>query len=572
MKIKTTILILTAITIFACNHEKKIAIEDAEFDKYFFEEKNIPVVKGKVLNLKIDELESTKLEYTFYPPFDQNQSQITKNGYLNSDGTFELEIDYAFPYQLIWLKVGTFFSETIYANSDLSIEIDAEKLRKQKGYLNLAGIKFQGTDGDVNTFLINHSEYKSNEREDLLRAVQPLLFDGRLKYETFLTKYDSLYLLRHKIDDEFIEKNPSPYSWIIKNETLSEYYGYICFKASMCKMHISEDLFNDIKKHKPYLVSDNSFEYYKCLFYYLGYQAMEHDEFILDKFIDYSKLSKSEKEKVAEYENIQTQRGEGVPIDTIKAIELMNYIKPLIRDTIRSYETLKTINYIDSLFTDSKADLLKLKFSSSDLKTKKLLNETIRNTINTKWCKEVLISNYEKNSKKYDSIEKHLKEGDSTISSKNIGELIAEMPFGAKLYKVDSINTNEFLSNIKTVFKDKALILDFWYTSCAPCLEEMPYSKKLHDELSDEPLEFVYLCSSSGSSIEKWKSKIAELEIGGTHLYVESSIASELMSLFSFTSFPSYAFIDKAGNYKAGAIARMSFLEKEDIKKLIGKE
>ncbi len=570
MKIKTTILILTAITIFACNHEKKIAIEDAKFDKYFFLQKTIPVVKGKVLNLKNDELESTKLEYTFYPPFDQNQSRITKFGYLNSNGAFELEIDYAFPYQQIWLKVGTFFSETIYANSDSFIEIDVDKLRnvRTKG----AGVKYLGTDGDVNAILINHSEYKTEERTDLLKAVQPILFDGHLKYETFLTKYDSLYLLLHKIDDEFIEKNPSPYSWLIKNERLSEYYSYICFKASMCKMQISDNLFNDIKRHTPYLVSEKGFEYYKSLFYYLGEQAMQHDEISINRFIDYSKLPDYEKKKALELSYIETQIQNGVPFDTIRVVELLEYFGPLVNDTILSYKTLKKINYIDSLFTDSKADLLKLKFSSRDLKTKKLLNETITNTINTKWCKEVLISNYEKNSKKYDSIGKHLKEGNSTISSKNIGELIAEMPFGAKLYKVDSINTNEFLSNIKTVFKDKALILDFWYTSCAPCLEEMPYSKKLRDELSDEPLEFVYLCSSSGSSVEKWKSKIAELEIGGTHLYVESSIASELMSLFSFTSFPSYAFIDKAGNYKAGAIARMSLLNKDDLKKLIGKE
>lgn len=568
---KITILFLIAITIIACNSEKKIAIEDAEFDEYFFEEKNIPVVKGKVLYLKNDELENTKIVYRISTPFDQNQSRITKNGYLNSDGTFELEIDYAFPYQQIWLKVGTFYSANIYANSDLSIELDAQKLRKKLVYMNGAGIKYRGTDGEVNTFLNNHREFKRKEWIDLLRAVPEILFDGDLEYETFLTKYDSLYMLLHKIDDEFIEKNPSPYSWLIKNERLSEYYGYICFKSSSNKSaQMNEILFNDIKKHKPALVSEKGSEFYKCLFYYLEGQAMKHDKTSFDSYIDYSKLSDYEKEKAIEYSLIETQIRKGVPFDTIKAMELSNYIYPLISDTLKSYKTLKTINYIDSLFNDSKADLLKLKFSSRD--SKKVIFETTKNSINTKWCKEVLISNYEKSLNKFDSIEKILNEGNSTISSTNIGELIVEMPYGAKLYKVDGIKADEFLSNIKTIFRDKALILDFWNTSCAPCLGDMPYSKKLHDELKNEPLEFVYLCSSSGSSIEKWKSIISELEIGGTHLFVESSIASELMNLFSFNSFPSYAFIDRTGNYKAGAIARMSFLEKEDLKKLIGEE
>ena len=573
MKTKTTILILTAIFMIACNSDKKIAIEDAKFDKYFFKEKNIPVVKGKVLNLTDEEIENTKLEYSLVTPFAQNQFQIKKSGNLNSDGTFELEIENAFPYQQIWLHVGKLFYAGIYANSDLYIELNADSLRKKRAYMNGTGVKYQGTDGEVNTLLNNHILYTKEKLPNIGKTISTVKRDRGLDYETFLSKYDSLYMILHKIDDEFIEKNPSPYSWLIKNERLSDYYGDICVKHWRSQTpKMSEDLFESIKNHKPYVVSNNGSGFYNYFFTYLEKRAGKNDRISIDSFIGYSKLSVLEKEKMVEYSKIKAQVDKGIPYDTIRLRELSKNLYPLLKDTIVAYKTLKTINYIDSLFSNSKADLLKLKASSKDPKEKKIILETALNTMNTGWCKEILESDYEESIKKIASIERILKEEKSFTSKKKIGKPIAELPFGAKLYKVDNLKAEEVLSNIKTAFNGKALILNFWATWCAPCLGDMPYSKKLHDEFKSEPIEFVYLCTSSGSDIEKWKAKIIELEMGGTHLFVESSIESELMNLFSFSGFPSYAFIDKSGNYKAGAIKRMSYLKKEELKKLIREE
>ncbi|SHJ27246.1 Thiol-disulfide isomerase or thioredoxin [Tangfeifania diversioriginum] len=570
MKTKTTILFLIAIFMIACNAEHKISIEDKKFDKYFFNEKNIPVVEGKVLNLTDEEIENTKLEYSIVTPFDQDQFQVKKYGILNADGTFELEIDYAFPYQQIWLHIGESFYAGIYANSDLYIELDADSLREKRVYMNGAGVKYLGTDGELNTFLNNHILYKREEQLSIAEKLSTLSRDKNLDYESFLSKYDSLYILLHNIDDEFIEKNPSPYSWILKNERLSEYYGDLCVRHwSPTGPKMSENLFNDIINHKPYLVSNNGSSFYNYLFTYLGRRAGKYEPIIVDDFLGYTKLSDAEKVKVNEYSNIKAQSERGNPFDTIRFRELSESIYPLLNDTITAFQTSKTLKYIDSLFTDSKADFLKLKLTSKDPKEKKVIIETALNTINTEWCKEILESGYKESIEKMASIERILKGEKSFTSTKNIGEPIAEMPFGAKLYKVDKLKAEELLSNIKTAFNNKALILDFWATWCGPCLDEMPFSKKLREEFKSQPIEFVYLCTSSGSDIESWKAKIIELEVGGTHLFVESSIESELMKLFSFGGFPSYAFIDKSGNYKAGAISRMSYLEKEELKKLL---
>ena len=69
---------ILAILMIGCNIEEKVSIEDAEFDNYFYESKNIPVVKGQILNLSRDEISSTQVQYTMVTPFEADRFHITK--------------------------------------------------------------------------------------------------------------------------------------------------------------------------------------------------------------------------------------------------------------------------------------------------------------------------------------------------------------------------------------------------------------------------------------------------------------------------------------------------------------
>ena len=124
--------------------------------------------------------------------------------------------------------------------------------------------------------------------------------------------------------------------------------------------------------------------------------------------------------------------------------------------------------------------------------------------------------------------------------------------------------------NTATINNDgKPFIIDFWATWCIPCISQFPHSKKLSDESKDLPIEFIYLCTSESSDTDKWKTKIAEYKLSGTHIFVEKSIESSLMNIFSASGYPTYIFINRDGEYQPGVLKRPSELNKKELAELL---
>jgi thiol-disulfide isomerase/thioredoxin len=252
-----------------------------------------------------------------------------------------------------------------------------------------------------------------------------------------------------------------------------------------------------MNKHKPYLVSHNSINFYKYLFSYIT---------ILSKV-----------------ENRNTQ----------------------LVDMIR---------LIDTSFNQGKADFLKTKFTNNDVEQRDLMNEIVMPTIKTKWCKSVIQSEIEKRNFNVQCINHILKALKNDSAYNYIGKPYSEIKPGAKLYILDSLSASDLLINLRMKFKGKALFIDFWATWCSGCIQDMPYSKKLHEEIQDLPIEFIYLCTSERTSLDKWISIVSKYGLSGTHIYLNDKIEEELMDKFFLNAFPAYAFIDKDGFYKQGVI------------------
>jgi thiol-disulfide isomerase/thioredoxin len=497
MKIKSLTFLFSVFSILVSGQIPKnaLTVEDKEFNNYFFNGVNIPVVKGKVLNLSKEEIKQMKIEYSIVTPFADLQRK--KNCELNADGTFDIILDYPFPYQQIWIIVGDLFFTGLYANRELYVELDAQILKSEKSpAFNAPGVQYLGKDGALNTYMNNHILHRREKRLEIDQAIQ-----GLTDKSVHIKKYDSLYSVLTELDNEYIKQNPSDFSWLLINERQSQYYGNLCVDNWGKKM--PTELFEKVRRHKAYLTSNEGMLFYQYLFLYL-------------------------------------QIGNSV-------VEAANLIKTM-----------------DSLFTQSKSDFLKIKFSDTDPNQQKLILETVLPTVKTDWCKLVIQNENNNTINKLESINKTLGESKAIVSGNQLGQPISELSFSAKLYKVDTLNAKTLLINLKDSFQNKALFIDFWATWCGPCIQEFPKSKKLHENTKDLPIEFVYLCTSEGSDAEKWKTKIAEFELSGTHIYVDKKIMTEFMEMFSWSGFPSYVLINTKGEYKPG-IGRPSNLDKDKL-------
>jgi thiol-disulfide isomerase/thioredoxin len=93
-------------------------------------------------------------------------------------------------------------------------------------------------------------------------------------------------------------------------------------------------------------------------------------------------------------------------------------------------------------------------------------------------------------------------------------------------------------------FKGKLVYLDFWATSCRPCIEEMPAFNKLQKDFEKEDIAFISIgITSTRQGLERI---IKRNDFMGIHLY-DPAVEKELETKYAVTGIPRYVLIDKEG-------------------------
>ncbi len=488
----------------------EIAAEDAAFNNTYAG-RSIPTVTGKLLNLSADELKNLIITYTLVTPFGQFQNQ--KTVIAGADGSFTLKLDYAFPYQQIWFAVGDFFYAGLYANTDLYVELDMQKIKAVKDGVsfNGDGVRYLGTDGPLTLYMNNYVLFRRPEQLQFEQQLNGLIMSRAT--DSVVQAYGVINESLRKIAAAYIATNPSPYAWILENELESDYYGRICTRYWGKTM--PDNLWQKVSHHKSYILSNTGALYY-------NYMATYVDN-----------------------------------------------MPPVIKPTLHLE---RTIHRVDSLFPPAKADYMKLRLNTStDVSEQKAALEQVLGSMQTGWCKTVEKQEWERTSARLDEINQTLARSTAGKALNSFGKPMIETEFGASLYKPESMKALDFLAKLKQSYPGKAIVIDRWATWCAPCLGEMPHSKELQQASKDLPVVFVYLCTLNNSSESKWESKVIELKQPGVHMLIDAAMDAELSGYFAFNGYPGYALIDKSGQYKPGAIQWMSQIQNKDaLAALIG--
>ena len=130
-----------------------------------------------------------------------------------------------------------------------------------------------------------------------------------------------------------------------------------------------------------------------------------------------------------------------------------------------------------------------------------------------------------------------------------------------KLEKINFKNINNETINL-TKFKNSLIIINFWATWCAPCIEEMPSLNRLQANSNFDNLQIIPI-NIGRDSIEKSINFYKNLKINNLEIYFGENV--ELAKKFLLRGLPTTIFINKKGEEFARVIGFVNFDDKKII-------
>ena len=131
-----------------------------------------------------------------------------------------------------------------------------------------------------------------------------------------------------------------------------------------------------------------------------------------------------------------------------------------------------------------------------------------------------------------------------------------------KLEKINFININNETINLKS-FENSLVIINFWATWCAPCIEEMPSLNRLQVNPIFNNLKILPI-NVGRDNVQKSKNFFKKLEINNLEIYFDKDV--ELANKFLLRGLPTTVFINKKGEEFARIIGFVNFDDKKFVK------
>lgn len=94
--------------------------------------------------------------------------------------------------------------------------------------------------------------------------------------------------------------------------------------------------------------------------------------------------------------------------------------------------------------------------------------------------------------------------------------------------------------------KGKVVLVDVWATWCGPCRQEIPFLKKLEEEMKGKDVQIISLSTDAVTDKEKWLKMIKDENLGGMQLFAGGP-GNEFSQYYKVNTIPRFLVFDKNG-------------------------
>jgi len=122
-------------------------------------------------------------------------------------------------------------------------------------------------------------------------------------------------------------------------------------------------------------------------------------------------------------------------------------------------------------------------------------------------------------------------------------------------YELPDTYEAKIFKDLIAPFKGKFLLVDFWATTCGPCVYNIKQHKTLREQYKDSPdINFIFITTEELSPLGAYNNFVKEQELINTYR-INADQYRYLRQLFRFNGIPRYVLVDKEGkilddNYK----------------------
>lgn len=116
------------------------------------------------------------------------------------------------------------------------------------------------------------------------------------------------------------------------------------------------------------------------------------------------------------------------------------------------------------------------------------------------------------------------------------------------------------------IFSGKNVLLIFWATWCGPCMQELPYLKKIHEKYKDDNLKMISVSLDHDSS--KMSSMIHNKKMNWLHIFNNQT----MLNAFAINAIPAMFLINEDGIIIYNSISRETGTDIADLNAVLKKQ